>query len=284
LKVLVLGASGMLGNAVMRIMHEKQDIDVYGTIRSDKLPQIFPSEIAKKIIVNCDVLNTDSLLSVFKEVKPDVVVNCVGLVKQLAMANDPLITLPINAMLPHQIARLCESYNARLIHISTDCVFSGELGNYKETDTSDATDLYGKSKFIGEVDYPHAVTLRTSIIGHELAHAHGLISWFLSQQGSCKGYQKVIFSGLPTVVLAMIIRDVVLAHPELHGVYHVAAEPISKYDLLCLVAKVYAKNINIIADEQQVLDRSLNADKFKMATGYVAPPWEALVQTMHDYQ
>jgi dTDP-4-dehydrorhamnose reductase len=284
LKVLVLGASGMLGNAVMRIMCEKSDLEVYGTIRSDSVPQALPTEIKKNIIVSCDVTNQESLTQLFRKIRPDVVINCVGLVKQLAMADDPLITLPINAMLPHQLAHICSDYNARLVHISTDCVFSGTRGNYKETDISDAQDLYGKSKFIGEVNYPHTVTLRTSIIGHELQSAHSLISWFLSQKNSCKGFRKVIFSGLPTVVLAKIIRDIVLPKTELTGLFHVAAQPISKYDLLSLVAKVYEKPIEIIADDQQVLDRSLNAEKFKMATGYEAPPWDDLIKTMHTYQ
>ncbi len=284
MKVLVLGASGMLGNAVMRIMSEKEDLEVYGTIRSSNVPKAFPLEIAKKIITSCDVTNHESLIELFNKVRPDVVINCVGLVKQLAMADDPLITLPINAMLPHQLAHICGNYKARLVHISTDCVFSGTRGNYKESDISDAQDLYGKSKFIGEVNYPHTVTLRTSIIGHELQSAHSLISWFLSQNKSCKGFRKAIFSGLPTVVLAKIIRDIVLPRTDLTGLYHVSAQPISKYDLLRLVAKIYEKSIEVIADDQQVLDRSLNAEKFKLATGYEAPSWDDLIKTMHTYQ
>lgn len=284
MKVLVLGASGMLGNAVIRVMSEKADLEVYGTVRSSNVPQAFSLEIAKKIITNCDVTNHESLAALFNNIRPDVVINCVGLVKQLAMADDPLITLPINAMLPHQLAHICDSHKARLVHISTDCVFSGARGNYKETDVSDAQDLYGKSKFIGEVTYPHTVTLRTSIIGHELQNAHSLIGWFLSQNNSCKGFKRVIFSGLPTVVLAKIIRDVVLPRPDLTGVFHVAAKPISKYDLLSLVAKVYEKPIDIIADDRQVLDRSLNSEKFKLATGYEAPEWDTLIKTMHAYQ
>lgn len=284
MKILVLGASGMLGNAVIRVMHESSGLQVVGTVRSSNIPQSFTKEIAKNIISGFDVLNHDSLLKVFAIVKPDVVINCVGLVKQLAEVNDPIITLPINAILPHQLANLSGLVGARLIHISTDCVFAGNKGNYKETDISDATDLYGKSKYIGEVDYPHAITLRTSIIGHELQDAHSLIGWFLSQKNSCKGFSKVVFSGLPTVVLAKLIRDIVLPRPALTGVYHVAARPISKYDLLKLVANVYKKSIEIIPDDQEVMDRSLNAEKFKNATGYEAPEWGDLIRLMHAYQ
>ena len=284
MKVLILGAGGMLGNAVIRVMCENQHLEVFGTIRSNNVPKIFSTEITKKIITGFDVTYRDSLVKLFADIKPDVVINCVGLVKQLAEVDDPLIALPINAILPHQLANLCGLAGARLVHISTDCVFSGTKGNYKETDTSDATDLYGKSKYIGEVNYAHAITLRTSIIGHELQSAHGLIDWFLAQQGSCKGFNQAVFSGLPTTVLAAIIRDIVLPKPELSGVYHVAAKPISKYNLLSLVAKVYGKAIDIIPDDQLVIDRSLNADRFKSATGYEAPSWEELIRTMHAYQ
>ena len=284
MKVLVLGVSGMLGNAVLSIMHESADLDVYGTARSSAVISTFPEEIAKKIIVGCDVTDNDALVRVLSKVQPDVVINCIGLVKQLAEANDPLTTLPINAMLPHQLADLCALSKARLIHISTDCVFNGEKGNYKESDVSDATDLYGKSKFLGEVDYPHAITLRTSIIGHEINSAHSLLDWFLLQNDTCKGYQKAIFSGLPTVVLAKIIRDVVLPNTSLSGVYHVAAKPISKYDLLTTVAEVYGKSIEIKPDDSLVIDRSLDATKFNLATGYSVPEWVDLIKIMHSYQ
>lgn len=284
MKVLILGAGGMLGNAAIRVMCENQHLKVFGTIRSSNVPKIFSTDIAKKIIKGVDVTSQDSLVKLFADVKPDVVINCIGLVKQLAEVDDPLIALPINAMLPHQLANLCGLARARLVHISTDCVFSGTKGNYVETDTSDATDLYGKSKYLGEVSYPHTITLRTSIIGHELQSAHGLIGWFLSQNQQCKGYKKAIFSGLPTVALARIIRDIVIPNPDLSGVYHVAAEPISKYDLLSLVADIYGKAIEIVPDVQLVINRSLNAEKFKQATGYTAPKWPELIKLMHSYK
>lgn len=284
MKVLTLGASGMLGNAVVRVMGEGQHLEVFGTIRSNNVPQIFSTETAKKIITGVDVTDQDSLVKLFTKLRPDVVINCIGLVKQLAEVDDPLIALPINAMLPHQLASLCGLAGARLVHISTDCVFSGAKGNYEETDTSDAIDLYGKSKYIGEVNYPHAITLRTSIIGHELQSVHGLIGWFLAQNQQCKGYKNAIFSGLPTVALAQIIRDIVIPRTDLSGVYHVAAEPISKYDLLRQVADVYGKVIEIVPDVQLVINRSLNAEKFNQATGYTAPKWPELIKLMHSYQ
>ena len=283
MKILVLGASGMLGNAMIRVMSEQTDWKVYGTIRSESSKRFFSANIAERLLPGVDVEQHDSLMQAFISVRPDVVINCVGLIKQLADAEDPLLAIPINSLLPHRLAKLCELTGARLVHMSTDCVFAGDKGAYRESDPSDARDLYGRSKFLGEVAYPNTITLRTSIIGHELQSAHGLVEWFLLQQGRCKGYTRTIFSGLPTVVLSQIVRDVLIPHTDLHGVYHVAAQPISKYDLLKLIADVYGKSIEIAPDDRLVNDRSLNADRFRLATGYVAPGWTELVRSMHSF-
>ena len=283
MRILVLGASGMLGNAMVRVLSEKAGWEVFGSVRSGG-GRFSHRQIAERLVTGVDVENHDALVKAFAQVRPDVVVNCIGLVKQLADADDPLLVIPINSLLPHRLARLCDLVGARLVHISTDCVFSGEKGGYSEDDPPDAKDLYGKSKFLGEVYYPHTLTLRTSIIGHELQGAHGLIGWFLAQQGRCKGFRRAIFSGLPTVALAQIIRDVVIPKPELSGLYHVSAKPITKYDLLQLVAQVYGKSIEIIPDDSLVIDRSLNSGRFQLATGYVAPEWTELIKLMHSNQ
>ncbi len=284
MKILVLGAGGMLGNAMFRVLSSREDWQVRGVARSGSVTRFFPSALAKQLIIGVDVENSDLLLKLFLDHKPDVVINCIGLIKQLADAKDPLSAIPINSLLPHRLARLCELAGARLVHFSTDCVFSGKQGNYRETDVSDAEDLYGKSKFLGEVSYPHAITLRTSIIGHELQGANSLVGWFLSQTEQCKGYTHAIYSGLPTAVLAEVVRDIVIARPELHGLYHVASQPINKYDLLKLIADAYGKRIRIIPDDCLKIDRSLNAERFELATGYQAPAWPQLVRTMHQYQ
>lgn len=282
MKILVLGGSGMLGNAMFRIVSETAE--AYATIRSVSAIRHFPAQLQDRILSGVDVLDHDVLVDLFRRLRPDVVVNCVGLVKQLAESEDPLSVLPINAMLPHRLARLCALVGARLVHVSTDCVFAGVKGGYRESDVSDATDLYGKSKFIGEVDYSNAVTLRTSIIGHELSSSQGLVEWFLSQTGSVKGYAKAVFSGLPTVELARAIRDVVIPRPDLCGVYHVASTPIAKLDLLQLIASVYGKEIDIVPDGAVVIDRSLNAERFLAATGYAPPLWPELVRAMHTFR
>lgn len=284
MRILVLGANGMLGNAMIRVLSEKADWQVYGTVRSENSKRFFGSDIAERLLSGVDVEHHDSLLRAFTRVRPDVVINCVGLVKQLADAEDPLQAIPINSLLPHRLARLCELSSARLVHMSTDCVFAGDKDGYRESDPSDAKDLYGRSKFLGEVAYPHTVTLRTSIIGHELQGAHGLVGWFLSQEERCNGYARAIFSGLPTVALAQVIRDIVIPRSDLSGVYHVAAQPVSKYDLLKLIANVYGKMIEIIPSDQLVVNRSLNADRFRDATGYVAPSWTELIKLMYAYK
>jgi dTDP-4-dehydrorhamnose reductase len=178
---------------------------------------------------------------------------------------------------------MCALAGARLIHMSTDCVFDGQQGRYTEADVSNAQDLYGRSKFLGEVDYPHAVTLRTSIIGHELGSHHGLVDWFLSQKQGVKGFSRAVFSGLPTVELARVMRDYVIPNPGLRGVYHVSAEPIDKYSLLKILAEVYGKNIPIEPDDKLVIDRSLDSTRFRQATGYRPPTWPELVRRMHQF-
>jgi dTDP-4-dehydrorhamnose reductase len=281
--VLVLGASGMLGNAVLRVFAASDGCEAWGAVRSLASVSQLPPGLRDRVVGGVDVENADALMKLIAQVRPNVVINCVGLVKQLASANDPLAAIPINAVLPHRLARLCQMIDARLVQISTDCVFSGTRGAYSESDPADARDLYGLSKYLGEVDYPNAVTLRTSIIGHELAGAHGLVGWFLAQTGSVKGFTRAVFSGLPTVELAGVIRDYVLPRPALRGVYHVSADPISKYDLLRLVAQTYGKQMQIIPDEALLIDRSLNSERFRALTGYVPPKWPQLVRMMYEF-
>lgn len=281
MKILVLGVTGMLGSTVFKYISNHTSHSVFGTMRGKGGANYFEEKHACCFYSDVDVLDYESLVAVFEKNRPDVVINCVGLIKQLAQAKDPLSTLPLNSMLPHRLSKLCQLINARLIHISTDCVFTGTKGMYLESDTSDAVDLYGKSKFIGEVnDQPHAITLRTSIIGHELASSASLVDWFLSQEGSVKGFTKAIFSGVPTVELARIIAEFVLPKPELSGLYHVSAKPINKFTLLTEIAKVYQKNIDIIPDNQLAIDRSLDSTRFREAVGYNPPSWPELIQFM----
>ena len=284
MRVLILGVTGMLGNAVHACFTQDSEYEVWGTMRSDNGKCYFPEHCQANLVSGVDVLDLDALTSLMLRIKPQIVINCVGLIKQLADANDPLTVLPLNSILPHRLSKLCALAGARFVHISTDCVFPGRKGNYIESDVSDAEDLYGKSKFIGEIhDAPHAITLRTSIIGHELNSNNALIEWFLSQEREVKGYSKAIFSGLPTIELARVIKNYVLPNEELHGLYDLAARPIDKLALLKLVAEVYKKDIVIHPDDAVRIDRSLNPLRFNQASGYLAPEWPALIKLMRKY-
>jgi dTDP-4-dehydrorhamnose reductase len=283
-KILIFGANGMLGHTVLRLFADDGKFNVIGTVRSEKSFNQINSRYHNQLISGLDVTDVAAVNTLINEIKPNYVINCIGLVKQLAEAEDPLLAIPINSLFPHQLASACQKINSRLIHISTDCVFAGIKGSYTEEDVSDATDLYGRSKFLGEVDYPGSITLRTSIIGHELEGAHGLIDWFIGQEGEIQGYRNAIFSGLPTVEVARVIRDYVIPNQELSGLYHLASKRISKYDLLNLVATIYDKKIAIKPNDQFTIDRSLVSEKFSKATGYEAGDWTALIQLMHNYQ
>ncbi len=283
MKILVMGASGMIGSAMLRVLAQHETWEVYGTARESAIRSCFPEAVATNIFTNIDCENTDISL-LFKKLMPSVVINCIGLTKHLPEADDPLRAIPLNSLWPHRLNKYCEEYNARLIHISTDCIFSGDKGNYSEKEPSDAQDIYGKSKFIGEVIDSRAVTLRTSTIGHEISTKNGLLEWFLSQEEKCKGFAKAIFSGLPTVILAELIRDYVIPNKYLSGLYHVSGPAISKYDLLNIIAKEYNKVIDIEYDESFKIDRSLNAEKFNKLTGFVTPDWNSLIKYMYAHQ
>lgn len=283
-KILVLGASGMLGNSVFRVLSECDNYLTFGTVREFPPKKFYANELQEKIISGVDVSYLDKIMEVFIRIKPDVIINCIGLVKQLKSSHDPLASIPINSLLPHQLANIAAIAGSRLIHMSTDCVFSGSKGMYKEVDFADSDDIYGRSKYLGEVDYQNAITLRTSIIGHEIQGAKSLIDWFLSQEGTVRGFRKAIFSGLPTVEMANLIRDYVIPNNSLRGVYHVSADPISKYDLLNLVAKIYGKEIDIEPDDGFVIDRSLDSSKFRELTGYKPKKWHELIELMHNFR
>jgi dTDP-4-dehydrorhamnose reductase len=284
MKVLVIGASGMIGSTVLRVLSESKDLVVSGTVRDESVKRFFTPEITSRLITDVSVEHPDALVKVLDDVRPDIVINCAGLTKHKPEADDPLVSIPVNTLMPHRLAGLCKLIGARLVHVSTDCVFSGEKGGYTEADFPDARDVYGKSKALGELIYPHTITLRTSTIGHELHSKYGLLDWFLSQENRCNGFARAIFSGLPTVVFAQVIRDVVIPHNELSGLYHVAAKPINKLYLLKLISDVYGKSIDIVPDDKLVIDRSLDAERFRLETGYVAPEWADMIKMMHRYK
>jgi dTDP-4-dehydrorhamnose reductase len=285
-KILILGATGMLGHTLLTSLAERNNYDVQATVRGlGEHAARFSTKHITKIHGSVDADNFDSILRVLGEVKPDIVINCIGIIKQLPIARDPIVSISLNALFPHRLAQACKTIGARMIHFSTDCVFSGSKGNYTENDPSDADDLYGRSKFLGEVAYPHCVTLRTSIIGHELKGGYGLIDWFLAQDRLVRGFTKAIYTGFPTVEIANIIAQFVIPNKELSGLYQVSSAPISKYELLRLVAERYDKRIEIEAYDGFHCDRSLDSTRFRKATGYIPPSWPEMIEQMwRDFQ
>jgi dTDP-4-dehydrorhamnose reductase len=282
MKVLVLGGSGMLGHKLWQVFAER--FDTYVTLRqaAESYAQYRLFDPAY-MVGHVSVQDFDSIVRGIATVQPQVVVNCIGIVKQHPLTKDPLVSISVNALFPHRLAQICRAAGSRMIHISTDCVFSGRKGNYVESDVADAEDLYGRTKFLGEVSYEGCLTLRTSMIGRELETSHGLIEWFLSQEGkTVRGYTRAIFSGFTTNALAEIIAQIITEHPEMEGVWHVASEPISKFELLSLMKQVYGLDIQIEPDETVVVDRSLNADRFRQATGFVPPPWPDMIEQMYQ--
>ncbi len=275
MKLLILGAAGMLGHKLF--LTASPHLETWATVRDTRaIPADAPLDQGR-ILVGVDADNFDTVVRAVEAVRPDVVVSCIGVVKQRGEAKDPIISLTVNSLFPHRLAALCRSSGARLIHVSTDCVFAGRKGRYAETDEPDAVDLYGRTKQLGEVSGPGALTLRTSIIGRELATSQGLVEWFLAQKGTAPGFTEAIFSGLTTIELSRVILRVIGSHPSLEGIYHVAADPISKYDLLVLLNRAFGMGLTIESDDSVRIDRSLDGRRFRVATGYEPPPWAQMI-------
>ncbi|MEO8042257.1 MAG: SDR family oxidoreductase [Acidobacteriota bacterium] len=278
MRLLVFGAGGMLGHKLMQVLGPSQE--VFGTVRSET-EQLEPFARDHQILTGVRVEDPDSIRRAIETTKPQVVINAIGIIKQLPDSKNILTTLTVNSIFPHRLAELGEEFSFRLITISTDCVFSGTRGNYSEDDIPDAIDLYGKSKNLGEAVGDNCLTLRTSIIGHELGTAHSLVDWFLSNRGGkVKGFANAIYSGFPTVVFAAIIDNLIRNHPQLAGLYHVSSDPIGKYDLLKLVNEAYSADVTIERDEDFKIDRSLDSTRFRIETGFSPAPWEQMIGAM----
>jgi len=280
MRVLILGASGMLGHKLWQGFQDR--FETWGTVRSSYHKYArFSLFDPGRLLGGVSASDFDTVVRGFETIQPGVVVNAIGVIKQLPAAQDPIASIEVNALFPHRLAQVCRARGARLIHISTDCVFSGRKGMYKEEDAPDAEDMYGRSKLLGEVSEPNCLTLRTSLVGRELETSHGLVEWFLSNRGQCvQGYTNAIWSGFPTVILAKVIADIIDRHRELSGVYHVSSDPITKYELLCLLRNTYQVPVEIERFPDVSVDRSLDSSRFRAATGYVPPLWPEMVQAM----
>lgn len=280
MRILILGGDGMLGHQLMISLGASHDVraTLHKQVSDYQSNELFTEH---NTYFGVDVLYQEQLLEVLADCRPEVVINCVGLVKQRKESAFRLPSVEVNALFPHRLAVICKLAGARMIHMSTDCVFSGNKGMYVEDDTSDAADLYGRSKYLGEVHDLHCVTLRTSIIGLELSRKASLIEWFLAQKGKVNGYRRAIYSGLTTLEMARVIDLIITRQPLLSGVWHVASASISKYDLIRkLVDYLDNDDIEVMPFDGFVADRSLDASRFNNETGYEPPSWDVMLQEL----
>lgn len=284
-KVLVLGGAGMLGHKVFQVLRERFPGTVTMTRRDPKTPPLHRVNLlhGNDVISGIDVQQFDSLEDHLRQLTPDVIVNCVGIIKQRDESRTAVPSIIVNALLPHRLVETAQAWGGRVIHVSSDCVFSGLKGDYSEDDHSDADDIYGKTKSLGEITAPNAVTLRSSIIGRELMTHRSLLDWFLSQNGKkVRGYRRVIYSGVTTNEMALIIAQVIADFPTLSGLFQVVSEPIPKHDLLGLIREAYGLKIDIEPYDDEVSDRSMRGDKFERATGWRPPAWPELVRRLAE--
>ena len=284
-RIMVLGGAGMLGHKMFQVLAERFD-GVFCTVREDVRKPPFEKVgllQGNNVISGVDVTDFPALETSLSAFHPELVVNCVGVIKQRAQAVSPIPSITINSLLPHKLAQMAALWGGRVVHFSTDCVFNGHRGSYSEEDLSDAEDLYGKTKFLGEVAVANALTLRTSIIGRELTEHRSLLDWFLAQNHkTVRGYRKVIYSGVTTNFLAGLVASIIEEHPGLNGLYQVTSEQISKYDLLCLLREVYQLDVLIEPDDLEVSDRSMKCDKLREAIAYKCPAWPVLAHQLAE--
>lgn len=280
-RILVTGANGMLGHKVFQVLSAKFP-ETWATLRADKTDSRWRANdlLQGSHIIDQMDWTQPSAFARLRELQPDVVVNCAGIIKQRVGAS-PRLSIAINSLLPHMLVSELRKWGGRLIHISSDCVFTGQKGQYVEGDFSDADDVYGRTKYLGEVGAEGAITLRTSIIGRELQFHHSLLDWFLAQQGPrIRGYTRAWWSGVTNLHLAEIIAWVIVSYPSLSGVYQVSSGRISKYELLTMLRDAYGRNLDIEADDVVFCDRSLDGQRFSTATGYAPPTWPAMISAL----
>ncbi len=280
-KVLVLGCNGMLGGSIFRYFSENKEYETIGALRSKSLQNKFSRYGFNNTVLINDVHKNFDIDKVLKKYRPDIVFNCIGIIKQL---NDSKLSIPsiqINSLLPHKIAYLCDEIKAKLVHFSTDCVFSGNKGMYKETDVPCAFDTYGRSKLLGEVNYGRHLTIRTSIIGHEIDRNLSLIDWFINEKKPVKGFSRAIFSGMPTIYVAELLESSILKS-NICGLYHLGVKPINKFELLKKIKKVYELDIAIKKCSELKINRSLNSDLLWNRLGFEPPSWDNLLEIMRN--
>jgi len=278
MRILVLGGDGMLGHELFLQLRDRHDARV--TLRQPLAAYSGKGLFdAGNAFAGVDVRAAGRVEAVLAEFRPEAVVNAVGIVPQRPESKQAIVSIEVNALMPHRLAVACRG-TARLVHLSTDCVFSGDKGNYSETDRPDPTDLYGRSKLLGEVTDEGALTVRTSMIGRGLYRKTSLVDWLLAQQGRVQGYRNAIFSGLSTFEIARVIGMLLEKHPQASGLYHLSAAPISKLELLAKLRERLALKLEIVPADEPRIDRSLDSTRFRRVFGYAPPSWDAMLDEL----
>jgi dTDP-4-dehydrorhamnose reductase len=280
MRLVILGGTGMLGHTLWERLSQRFP-DIYTTIRKGMRDygddRLYKSH---RVIDHIDVMDFRKLESALKTIRPDIILNCIGVTKRREDPQNPIPSIVLNAMLPHKLAKLAEDVNAKLIHFSTDCVFDGKTGNYSDDAPTNATDLYGRTKALGEVTGNNTLTLRSSFIGKELQEGTELLEWFLSQADVVRGFKNAIYTGLTTLELCRVIEKLLLDYPDATGLYNVSSEPINKFDLLRLIGQKMHRSVEVIPDESFHCDRSLNSERFRRDFGYTPPMWKDMVEEL----
>lgn len=281
MRVLILGVSGLIGHKLFQEL--TSSFEVFGTLHKIKQQygdiQLFSGD---NVIGGVDVKKFEILTGVFAAINPDVILNCVGITKRKININYPLEVLMVNSVFPHQLANWAKENQKRVIHFSTDCVFDGKIGNYTESSLTTAEDIYGRTKALGEITYNHTLTIRSSFIGQELFDRTELLDWFLSQDGKViKGFKNTFYSGVSTIFMAKVIKEIILNFPDLFGLYQLApGNPISKFELLSIAKESFNINVDIIADELHVHHPTLDSSKLKTEIDLTVPSWKEMMDEL----
>lgn len=276
MKVLILGGDGMLGHMLVR--HLSPNCEVIFTTR-----KVTENSQHRLFAVSDSSKTKADLVELVRKETPHVIINCIGYIKQRDQSHCSEMVL-LNSWFPHLLSDLSEEQNFKVLHFSTDCVFSGREGDYEIGSKPDPVDLYGVSKLAGEVGQKNCLTLRTSIIGHELKNKKSLIEWFFSQSNSCGGFRGAIYTGLTTLKISQLISDYFLdplVKGELHGVWHLSSPKINKYELLQKVASTYKKDIEISPLDEPRIDRSLKSDEIFKKFNLPELTWDEMIVDMY---
>ena len=284
IKVLIIGGNGMIGSELLRSLKLfNKNLEVKATLRN-KLNHydIYLIYNNKDCFFKINVFEIDNIKDLIKLYKPNVIINCVGVTKQ--KINDFSLDKVkyINSNFPHKLYKLCNKESIRLIHLSTDCVFSGNRGEYKFNDIADAKDIYGQTKKEGEIIHDNSLTIRKSTIGYEMNKPHGLLEWFLCQKNDVLGFKNAIFTGVSTIELSKFISHIICKHQELSGLLHLRGPKIDKYSLLKKIKYFFnLDHINLKVDEKYICDRSLNEDRLLSKLNYSIPCWDTMIKDLY---